>query len=185
MFFIEKAVGHRDSGFTMSGNGCLRHFPLCLVPLPPPPGTTIFYFCCFYLPDSSTPPQPTEIGSLGLVWVVILEHWWNWASTTRFYAPSVHLYLFSYPFLLYRFFRRISFEKVYLLWVFWILLTFKLQSVNTATSSDHGLTTVCVLRAFRLIFANDNKSVLLNSWEGCKGGLKVHQQTPVFILPRH
>ena len=36
-------------GFTMSGNVCLRHFPLCLVPLPPPQ------------PDSSAPPQTPPI----------------------------------------------------------------------------------------------------------------------------
>jgi hypothetical protein len=45
-----------------------------------------------------------------------------------------------------------------------------LQSVDTATSSDHGLMTVCVLSTmyFDCFFYNDINSVLLDSWEGCK-----------------
>ena len=45
---------------------------------------------------------------------------------------------------------------------------FTSQSVNTATSSDHGLTTVSVLPYILIYFSNDIKSVLLDSWEGCK-----------------
>ena len=43
------------------------------------------------------------------------------------------------------------------------------MTVNTATSSDHGLTTVRVLQFISIdFFSNDIKSVLMDSWEGCK-----------------
>ena len=49
-----------------------------------------------------------------------------------------------------------------------ILVLLTSQSVNTATSSDHGLTTVRVLPYILIDSANDYKLVLLDSWEGCK-----------------
>jgi hypothetical protein len=42
------------------------------------------------------------------------------------------------------------------------------QSVNAATSSDHGLTTVRILPFILIDLSNENKSVLLDSWTGCK-----------------
>ena len=57
-------------GFTMSGKVCLRHFPLCLVPLPPPQ------------PDSSAPPQTTPIRPCH-THCKIFQHYslWNHQST--------------------------------------------------------------------------------------------------------